>query len=173
MDRQMSKAELLARIDAEHEQLLTLLQRLTDEQLQQPVLEGGWSVKDVLAHISWWEQRMILVLEAASRGEAPPSLLQPGEDWEIAIARLNQETFLANRERALDDVRGSFQRSFQQSVAAVAALSEEQIFDPAALGAVLSRPAFEMIADNTFEHYREHREAIHDWLAASEQRSDA
>lgn len=164
MNEPIAKAELLATIDAEHDRLAVTLRQLSDEQLVQPGVEGDWSVKDLLAHITWWEQRLIQLLESAARGEAPPSLLLPGEDWDAAIPRLNDAAYAASRDRALDDVREAFERSFAQVVAVVSGCSEHDLFDPAGLNGIVPEAAFHMIAANTYEHYQEHRETIRAWI---------
>jgi hypothetical protein len=47
----------------------------------QATLEAGWAVKDILAHISIWEGRMVRCLEEAIRGEVP-QMLPPGMTWD-------------------------------------------------------------------------------------------
>ncbi len=53
------KAALLRLIQSEHMQLEALLSTLDEEHLLRPGVTGSWSVKDVLAHLTWWEQAMI------------------------------------------------------------------------------------------------------------------
>ena len=65
------KAELLAAIQEERAHLERLLSPLSEEQLCQPVLGGQRSVKDILAHLTAWEQRCISWVEAGLRGETP------------------------------------------------------------------------------------------------------
>ncbi|HEX6289618.1 MAG TPA: DinB family protein, partial [Herpetosiphonaceae bacterium] len=105
MNAPNARADLLARIRSEHTRLEAMLARLSDDQMIQPALDEGWSVKDLLAHITWWEQRMLQLLQAAARGEKAPALLQPGEDWDVAIDRLNAATLAASRDQSLSDVR--------------------------------------------------------------------
>lgn len=163
MNEPTSKAELLAAIDTEHERLTATLSGLTDEQLVQPGVESDWSVKDVLAHITWWEQWMVQKLDALARGDKIPQLLRPDEDQETGLARLNSDIFAAGRDRPLAEVRADFDRSFQQALAAVAALAEHDIFDPQGLGGGLNEAPVYLIASNTYEHYEEHSATIRRW----------
>ncbi|HEY0606755.1 MAG TPA: ClbS/DfsB family four-helix bundle protein [Herpetosiphonaceae bacterium] len=163
MNEPTSKAELLSAINTEHERLTAALSGLTDEQLVQPGVESDWSVKDVLAHVTWWEQWMVQKLGALARGDKIPRLLRPDEDQDAGLARLNSEIFAATRNQPLDEVRAAFDRSFQQAVAAVTALSEHDIFDPEGLGGSLGEAPLQLIASDTYEHYEEHTATIRRW----------
>ena len=46
----------------ELERLQALVKRLTDEQLARP-LEAGWTVSAVLAHLAFWDQRALVLLQ--------------------------------------------------------------------------------------------------------------
>ena len=87
----------------------------------------GSSVKDILAHITWWEQSCFgwLGLPPAAQRSAIPQ----GLDGDDAI---NAAIFEGNRDRALDEVLASFERSFEALVRGVEAASEEQIDAPRA-----------------------------------------
>ncbi|MDP9310914.1 MAG: ClbS/DfsB family four-helix bundle protein, partial [Chloroflexota bacterium] len=65
-----TKAALLARIAGEHKQLEQTLDRIPTAQLVEPRLQSGWSVKDVLAHITWWERRMVQLVQGALQGQS-------------------------------------------------------------------------------------------------------
>jgi hypothetical protein len=40
-----------------------VLAEVRKEQMLEPGLPGGWSVKDVIAHVNWYEQEMVVLLE--------------------------------------------------------------------------------------------------------------
>ena len=68
--------------DRERERLRALVERLTDEQLSAPV-NADWSVAGVLAHVSFWDARA-LVLARKLLGGTPfsPSDEEPEDvDW--------------------------------------------------------------------------------------------
>lgn len=56
-----------------------------------------------------------------------------------------------------------FQDSYQQSLKAVEALSEEDLTDPNRFDWREGEPLWVMVAANTFWHYKEHGESIHAW----------
>lgn len=131
---------------AEHAQLEAALAGISDEQFVRPGAFGEWSVKDILAHITFWEQRLLAYFNGARE-----SLIQPGEEEQVAIDRINAEVFTANRDRPLAEVRAAFASSYQQTLALADALSAEDLADEELFG---------LFAGDTFEHYREHREML-------------
>src|SRR5215213_8458533 len=48
-------AEVLQRIDDSWSALLTSLDDLTEDQLQEPNAVGEWSLKELLGHIAFWD----------------------------------------------------------------------------------------------------------------------
>lgn len=134
---------------AEHQRLEALLADIPDEQFAQPGAFGEWSVKDMLAHITFWEQRLIAYLTGAHE-----SLIQPGEDEQAGIDRINASVFAANRDRPLAEVRAAFDGSYQQTLAQVESLSDD---------ALAHQELYGLIAGDTFGHYREHIKMLEDW----------
>jgi hypothetical protein len=54
------------------QELLTLVNRLTDEQLSHP-LPAGWTVASVLAHLAFWDQRALTLLQKWQQEGIGPS----------------------------------------------------------------------------------------------------
>ncbi len=117
----MTKHELLNQIRAERGRLEETLSRLTHAQMLLPGVDGEWSVKDALAHISAWERRMISWVNSAFRGEKPDIPLPWDED------RMNSETFTQVKDKPLSDVLEEFRLSYWDSLALAETLSEEQL----------------------------------------------
>lgn len=65
----------------ERERLRALVEGLDDEALSAPVNEF-WTVAGVLAHIAFWDQRILVLSEKADRGEPwDASDTEPEADW--------------------------------------------------------------------------------------------
>lgn len=60
--------------------LRALVARLGDADLARP-LPGGWTIAAVLGHLAFWDQRIIVLLEAMERGEALPGYHEEDVDW--------------------------------------------------------------------------------------------
>jgi len=158
-----TKAQIIELITAEHEALQALLKPLTESQMIQPGAEEKLSVKDILAHITDWEQRMVQWIEESLQGKTPERPA-PGMTWDD-LDRLNEQTYLANKDRPLNEVQLDFVASYQRSLQAVVALSEAELFDPHHFVWREGDALWHMVEANTWGHYREHRESISRWLA--------
>lgn len=162
MKEKMTKAQTLEAIRREREALKATLEPLSQDQMVEAGVEGHWSVKDILCHISAWENRMVQWLAEALGGEVP-EMPGPGLTWDD-MDRLNEQSYLANKDRALDDVLAESEGSYQRGLEAVQELSDEILTDPDRFewmgGATLGR----LVGANTWWHYRDHHGEIRKWL---------
>lgn len=63
--------EHIARNADAHRRLVAVIDAANDPDLERP-LEGGWTVAAVLAHLAYWDRRVLLLLERWERGQLPP-----------------------------------------------------------------------------------------------------
>jgi hypothetical protein len=163
----MTIEEIVARVAAAHQRLLDAIAPLTDEQLQAPVLgKDGWSVKDVLAHLAFWDQRLFHAVDPqGGLVDAPPvfRLTPPliadipyDDQW---LTTVNARIYALNQGRNLEDVRAEFDATRQRMLAVVASLSPQVVSDLDALTAPLGEP-FSTMLHGAAEHYEEHAEEL-------------
>ena len=164
MAEQISKTKVLELIHREHEALLAVLELLTEAQLVESGVENGWSVKDILAHITAWEQKMVQWIEASLSGDVS-KLSVPYGMTDDDVNQLNQQFYLANQNKPLPAVQATFAASFQQSLKMVETLTEADLLNPDRFEWREGRPLWYLVAANTWEHYQEHRQSITNWLA--------
>ena len=157
-----SKREILDAIQGERAALEAAIDPLTETQMIQPGVEHDWSIKDILAHITDWENRMITWIEESLLGEVPQRPA-PGMTWDD-LDLLNQQTYLANKDRPLDEVLTEFRSSYQQALETVRALSEDDLINPPRFAWREGDPLWHMVGANTWWHYKEHRQSIAAWL---------
>jgi len=146
----MRKTDILEHISATHLLLEVHLSALSDTQMTQPGLNGEWAVKDLLAHITWWEQHLLRRLRTGR-----DDLYQQEVSMQAVTDRVNDEIFAANRSRSLAEVLEDFHSSHQQVLAAVEALPEE---------ALAQAEIYDAIAWDTFQHYPEHTAMLRSWI---------
>ncbi len=79
MEEQMNKEKLIEEIQSERLHLERTLEKISRQQMVAPGVMDDWTVKDLLAHITVWELRMIRWLEQTVRDEVP-EMLPPGYD---------------------------------------------------------------------------------------------
>ena len=65
---------------AELRRLRALVERLSDADLARPT-PGGWTVSASLAHVAFWDQRILFWLDRWERGETPRRLQEADVDW--------------------------------------------------------------------------------------------
>jgi hypothetical protein len=139
------KSSLLNLIRTERTQLEALLNTLSEEQLLRPDTTGSWSVKDVLAHLTWWEQAMISEILHGVELDAGLG----GEPW--STERANALVVEAKRNTPLSEVLAAFHDSSQQILQMVEGLTEIDLAHD---------EMYTHLANNTGNHYAEHRHWI-------------
>ena len=157
----MTNERLLASIGGEGASLDTLGASLSDAQMMAPELDGGWSVKDVLAHISAWELLCLKWIGEGRRDEGPFT--------QASIDAFNDGIYQANRERALPEVLDDSRRSHEAIVHTVEELTRDLNAPPRwasdeFTGGAATATLGEIISANSDEHYREHIDQIDAWL---------
>jgi len=157
-----SKADLLERIRRERTFFETALQQVSRQDMLKPGVNGDWTVKDLLAHITSWEQRMAGWVEQALRGEAPEAFLRGIRQEDID--RWNAEAYQKGRDRHLDEVIAESRISYQDALRAAESASENDLMDGERFAWRNGSPLWRMVAANTIWHYHEHGEQIIAWL---------
>jgi hypothetical protein len=162
MEKIPTKTELIAEIHREWGLLEAVLNGLSEAQMTAPATLGLWSVKDMLAHISYWEKFLLDRLGSAISGEAGQ---YPPIHSDAEVDRLNARVFAENQERPLSAVLLEFRTLYTAVLTAVEALDEAAIARPLPLDFPLDNLiAWQIIRANTSDHYQEHRLALEDWL---------
>src|SRR5262244_3658925 len=71
----------VAQNTAERDRLRELVRRASDQDLQTQ-LPAGWTVASVLGHLAFWDQRILVLLDAWERtGATPPAAREEDVDW--------------------------------------------------------------------------------------------
>jgi hypothetical protein len=68
----MNRQQLLQRLDTAWEQFKESYAGLSNSQLAEPGVMGNWSVKDILAHVTTWEEEALKALPIIAAGGRPP-----------------------------------------------------------------------------------------------------
>ena len=157
--RPADKAELLANIQAGYNQLEALLASLSEEQMTISGVNGSWSVKDNLAHLTVWQSYQATRQEGVLNGVEPPD---PTSEFETEDEE-NEFFYQQNKDRPLAEVLADFRASYQRVLAATQALSWEALNEPFPWDNNGVPEAGSTIG-NTYGHYEVHREMIQRWL---------
>src|ERR1041385_6081116 len=106
MNGHITKAELLTRIRADRAKWEVLLAEIPSEWLTEPGVTGEWSVKDIIAHISWGERENIGVVRAHA--------VVGSELWQLSEDERNAAVFEQNRSRSLEEIVSESSHVFEE-----------------------------------------------------------
>ena len=152
----MKKRQLLNKLGQAWATLKESYAGLTDEQLVESGVTGDWSVRDILAHVSWWEEEALKYLPHILEGGRPPrySVLYGGID--AFNARMTEEKAGLD----LSEVLNQLDETHLRLVEYVSSAPEEQF---------ISETRFRRrLRLDTYSHYPIHARAIREWRERSD-----
>jgi hypothetical protein len=161
----MNKNELIEALRAERARWEALLAEVGAERMTVPGATGKWSVKDVIAHLTAWEERPVAWLEAAQTGGQPTP-----PPWDSALSsyeQVNEWLFQSNRERSLSDVLTQSRQVFDRLIELIRAVPYEDITTPGRFEWLEGGTILERIPGDSYAHYQEHATWIRSWLRES------
>jgi hypothetical protein len=129
MGTPLSKTQLLAELNYENASWQALLDDIGEANMTQPEVAGGWSIKDIVAHLTEWRRRTVKRFQATLNHEPDivplpwPSELQDDDE-------INAWIYESNRDRPLADVLNDSREVFQHLIDAIAAFSDDDLQDP-------------------------------------------
>ena len=159
------KSELIARIQEGRAALDALIGALSPEQAVAPSLDGGWTVKDHLAHLAAWQCVAYLRVIGHAHYEHEVFGMDPARYATSNEDDLNAAVYQSCKDRTLAEVRASFEQAFQQVLGALAHVRSEDLQSQAHPDDPQRGTLAGTVAGNTYEHFDEHagwiRAALH------------
>jgi hypothetical protein len=165
-----SKAQLLHGLRDEEAQWQALLNEIGEDHMTQPGVEGEWSIKDIIAHLTFWRTRTVGRFQAALRHEPTPAAPWPAqveteEDGDARDDAINAWNYAATRDRPLADVLRDSHDVFEQLYATLDGFTADELADPARFP-WLEASDFPLTGATFFGHFHEEHEAdMRAWLA--------
>ena len=160
MGTSLSKTQLLTELCTEQAVWEALLDEIGEAHMTQPEVAGGWSIKDIVAHLTGWRSRSVRRFQALLNHVpdfSPPWPQELREDDEI-----NAWIYQSNRDRPLADVLSDSREVFQQLVDTLDAFSEDEL---QALRRTLGLEEEQVSGSMFFAHFhQEHEPDMHAWL---------
>jgi hypothetical protein len=151
----MNRQQLLKRLDKAWAAFKESYAGLSDLRLTEPGVTGHWSVKDVIAHVTWWEEEALKHLPLIITGDRPPRYsVQYG-----GIDAFNAQMTEQKRGLSLSDVLRQLDETHRRLIDYVHGAPEEQF-------ARETRFRRRLRLD-TYSHYPKHAKAIREWRERS------
>lgn len=149
----MDKRDLIHRIEAARRGWDELVRRVDDDLAQMPGAEGELSVKDLVAHVTWYECEVVKMLSTRT--------MDVSGLWALGADERNAAIFEQVRGMPLEDVRAESARVYAALIEQLELLPEEAYADaPSFTDMPADWVPWKLIAGNTIWHYPDHTGAI-------------
>jgi len=146
----MDKQQLLKRLEKAWAAIVESYAGLSDSQLMEPDVTSNWSVKDILAHVTTWEEEALKYLPLIITGGRPPRYIQYG-----GIDAFNAQMTEQKRGLALFEVMTQLDETHRRLIDYIRSVPEEQITRE-------TRFRHRLRLD-TYSHDPMHARAIREW----------
>jgi hypothetical protein len=147
----MTKEQLLKKLDAAWRDFNESFAGLSEPQVLEPGVTGRWSVKDIIAHVTWWDEEAIKHLPVILKGVRPPrySVKYGGID------AFNAMMTDRKKDLSLADVLRERDETHSRLIAYIKTLPEEQF--------TTETRVRRRIRLDCYSHYPIHAKAIRKW----------
>jgi len=124
---------------------------LSDSQIKKSGVTGDWSIRDILAHVTTWEQEALKHLPTILKGDKPPqySVTHGG------IHGFNRIMTEQKRSLTLTEVRRDLEDTHRRLIRYIDDVPEAQFHT--------ETPFRHRLRLDTYSHYPKHAEAIRKW----------
>jgi hypothetical protein len=145
------RQKLLLRLDRAWGAFKDSYAGLSDPELLDPGVTGAWSVRDIIAHVTTWEEEALKHLPVVLEGKRPPrySVIHGGID------AFNAKTTEQKKKLSLLEVLRSQEDVHHQLIELIEGVPEDQLG-----GDTRFRHRLRL---DTYGHYPKHAEAIKKW----------
>lgn len=147
----MDRSQLLKRLEKAWEGFKASYASLLDSELIEPGVTGVWSIKDIIAHVTSWEEEALAHLPTILAGGKPPrySVTYGGID------AFNAQTMGQKRNLSLSEVLGQRDDTHGRLINFIHSVPEEHFIRETRFRRRLRL--------DTYGHYRIHADAIRKW----------
>lgn len=147
----MNRSQFLKRLDEAWQTLNETYSGLSDSAMAESCVTEAWSIKDIIAHVTSWEEESLKHSPLILSGERTPrySVKYGGID------AFNARTTERNRKRSLSDVLRQRDDTHRRLVAFIQSVPEDQFVRKARFRRRLRL--------DTYDHYAKHAKAIRTW----------
>ena len=149
----MNRSQLLKRLEKAWQALEASYAGLSDQEMMEPGATDTWSVRDIIAHVTWWEEEALTHLPLILAGGKPPrySVTYGGID---AFNALMTEK---KRNLSLSEVLRQRDDTHRRLIDLIQSVPEDQFIRETRFRRRLRL--------DTYSHYLKHAEAIRSWRA--------
>src|SRR5215470_19364468 len=100
----MDKTTFISTLRQSRAEWEALLAQIDEERMLQPGAAGKWSVKDVIAHVTWGEREMVPIMRTR--------VLAGSELWNLSDDERNEIVYQQNRDRPLQEIMSEERQAY-------------------------------------------------------------
>ena len=119
----MKKSELLNWLQEKYQQWEVLLDEIGPARMDRPGVNGDWSMKDIISHLTGWNRWLLDRLQAAGRGES-----EPPPPWPAHLQtddEINAWIYESSRGRSVREVLDEMRQVHQQLLRVIEGLPDD------------------------------------------------
>lgn len=164
------KKHILLALGEEYDAVEDLLAGIPVDLAENPMLPSPWSVKDVVAHLGAWQQRSIARVRGAladHEPEFPHWLAGLDPELEENTDQINDWIYRANHGKAWELVHHEWRAGYFDFMDLGAKVYEKDLLDSARYPWLNGYPLVQILL-SYYDHHREHREELLNWLKGQE-----
>jgi hypothetical protein len=151
----MDKPELIRTMQEAHRRVASAIQRVSDERLLDTAMDD-WTGKDLLAHLAWWHDHSVRVIEGLRAGREPYDTTDPANRTDA----LNALTYRDHLDDPPGLTRRAFDESFRRLLTALEPASDEELFADDRWPWLGGEALAETILWDPSRHYEAHQEHL-------------
>jgi len=157
-----SKKQFVDRIEREHATFVELAESIPRTRRAETGVWGeDWTLKDLLAHLTEWEQLFLSWFRQGLAGETP-TLPAAGYKWN-ELSRLNRDIWKKHRRTSWERVREQFDASYDEILALTKKLRERELLTPRQYEWTKTYPLTTYLGANTCSHYAAATKIVKKW----------
>ena len=138
-----------------YQRLADVIEHLPDERLLEPAMDN-WTGKDLLAHMAWWHDHSVLVIDGLRAGRRPYEASDPSNTTDAINERIRHDHLHDPPELT----RRAFNESFTRLLAALEPVADEELFAVDRWQWLSGEALVETILWDSSRHYDAHREHL-------------
>jgi hypothetical protein len=156
------KIQLIKMLTEEFKRWEELLSGISTEQITAPDRIANMSIKDIIAHLTAWQQITVARLEAAQKNRKPRYLGWPPDldiESDDDLDQINAWIYTMYQERPWSAILKEWQERYLHVLILAQLISEENLLS-AGKYAWLKEYPLSAVLLGTYEHHEEHREPL-------------
>lgn len=147
----MTRQQLLDKLEKAWADLKASYAGMSEAQMMQPGVTGEWSVKDILAHVTTWEEEALRMMPVILENKTPPRYA----DQYGGLNAFNAQMSAQKRDLPLAEVLAQLDATHRRLIEYVQRAPDDQITRETRFRRRLRL--------DTYSHYPEHARAIRAW----------